>query len=169
MHYTLLLLLLTSPLYALGQITHLRGMVMDSQANKGFWSAIVLFKQADKVITGASTDSTGVFLVKRIPIGVYTVTIESVGYRTETLPNVVISADTLLPTISFPGPCQYVYPKEKQITCIGGHTDHIVPIVYGFPGKRLLKKAKQEKVYLAGCQTTGCDPQYYCLTHKKEL
>jgi hypothetical protein len=169
MPYPLLLLLLTSPFYALSQITHVRGKVMDSQANKGFWSAIVLFKQADKVITGASTDSTGIFVVKRIPIGVYTVTIESVGYRTKTLPNVVISADTLLPTISFPGPCQYLYSKEKPISCMGGHTDHIVPIVYGLPGKRLLEKAKKEKVYLAGCQTTGCAPQYYCVTHKKEL
>jgi hypothetical protein len=169
MKYVLLLVTLTSPFCGLSQTTHLRGKVIDSQVNKGFWGATLLFKQADKVVTGGSTDSAGVFIVKSIPIGTYDVDIESIGYRTETLTNVVISSDTLLPTIPFPGPCKYIYRKDVQVACVGGHTDHIVPIVYGLPGKRLMEKAKKEKLYLGGCQITGCDPKYYCLTHRKEL
>jgi len=169
MKYILLLITLSNPFYGLGQTTHLRGKVVDSQINKGFWGAALLFKQADKIITGGITNSSGVFVVKSIPIGTYDIAIESVGYRTEILPNIVVSSDTLLPIILFPGPCKYVYAKNVQVKCVGGHTDRIVPITYGLPGKRLLKEAKEEKLCLGGCQTTGCDPKYYCLIHKKEI
>ena len=121
------------------------------------------------IITGGTSDSAGVFTVKSIPRGSYTVDITAIGYRTATLAPVVISADTLLPAISFPGPCKYVYAKGLPIACVGGHTDHIVPLMYGLPGKRLMKKAAQGKVHLAGCQRTDCDPHYYCLIHNKEL
>jgi hypothetical protein len=169
MKYILLLFAFSTPYYSLCQVSHLRGRVIDSQSNKSFWGATLLFKQGDKIITGGTSDSAGVFTVKTIPVGSYNVDITAIGYRTETLSNVVVSSDTLLSTISFPGPCKYVYPEGLLISCVGGHTDHIIPMVYGLPGKKLMRQAKKEEVHLAGCQLTGCDPKYYCLVHKKEL
>lgn len=169
MRYILLLIGFASPLYSLSQSMHLRGKIIDSQTNKGFWGAKLLFRQTDEVITGGITDSTGTFVVKSIPVGAYSIDIGAIGYRTETLPNILVTSDTLLPSIFFPGPCKYVYVKNAQVTCVQGHADHIVPIVYGLPSKKMLKEAKAEKLYLGGCETTGCDPKYYCLVHKNEF
>jgi hypothetical protein len=169
MKYILLLIGLTSPFYTLSQSIYLTGQVINSQTNKGFWGATLLFKQLDKVVTGGITDSTGTFVVKSIPVGTYSIDIEAIGYRTETVTNVIVSSDTLLHTISFPGPCKYIYANNVQIKCTEGHTDYIVPIVYGMPGRKLLKEAKAKKLYLGGCETTGCDPKYYCLVHEKEF
>ena len=69
----------------------------------------------------------------------------------------------------YPFPCQYQYKKGAKPVCLNGHKNRIIPIVYGFPNKGLMKKAKQNKVRLGGCEVTGCDPKYYCTIHETEL
>jgi len=36
---------------------------------------------------------------------------------------------------------KFIYVKGQKIECIDGHTDHIIPIVYGSPTKKLIEKS----------------------------
>lgn len=120
-------------------------------------------------MSGASTDSSGEFRIEKVAVGIYSIQIESIGYRTETVENVAVTENSSKLIIAFPGPCKFIYTKGIKPNCIGGHTDNIIPIAYGLPGNVLMKKAKQGKVYLGGCMVSGCDPKYYCTIHKVEL
>jgi hypothetical protein len=71
--------------------------------------------------------------------------------------------------IEYPGACSYVYPKRYKPKCPYGHTDQIIPIVYGLPGPKLLQKSKEGRVQLGGCIISDCDPHYYCRVHKIEI
>jgi hypothetical protein len=57
----------------------------------------------------------------------------------------------------------------KKPTCIGGHTDHIIPIVYGLPTEKTMTKAEKGLVHLGGCIVSEDDPKYYCKIHQVEL
>jgi len=62
-----------------------------------------------------------------------------------------------------------VRKKKQKPTCIGGHTDHIVPIVYGMPTEETMRKAELGLVHLGGCVMSDSDPKFYCTIHKIEL
>ena len=145
------------------------GHIVDSKTNENFPGATVLFMQDNAIVNGASTDMTGVFAVKNIPLGTYSVVVKAIGYRDETIGNVVVTSANQQFNISFPGPCKYKYVKGKKPNCVAGHTDHIVPIIYGLPDARLMAKARKEKAYLGGCQLYDCHPEYYCTIHKVEI
>jgi hypothetical protein len=66
-------------------------------------------------------------------------------------------------------PCPYGYPAAARPACVGGHTDRLLPIVYGRPTPHTLRRARQGTVVLRGCLVSGCDPRYYCPVHKKDL
>jgi hypothetical protein len=61
----------------------------------------------------------------------------------------------------FPNPC-----KKSVKVCPENHTNKLIPIVYGLPGEKLIRKAKKGKVMLGGCIVTDCDPKWYCKVHK---
>jgi hypothetical protein len=151
------------------QVTTLTGTVKDTESPHGFSAATLLFKQGEATITGASTDSTGRFRVATITPGTYDVEIQALGFRTKTVRGVVVSAASEPFVLDFPGPCTFIYSGNQRPACVGGHTDHLLPIVYGLPGKKAMARAKAGKIYLGGCQLTGCDPRYYCPLHQKEL
>ncbi|RYY09878.1 MAG: hypothetical protein EOO36_21505 [Cytophagaceae bacterium] len=67
------------------------------------------------------------------------------------------------------GPCPYDYPPNSRPACVGGHTDRLLPIVYGRPAPQAIRQARQGKVVLRGCLVSGCDPRYYCPVHRKDL
>ncbi|HEX8326674.1 MAG TPA: hypothetical protein VF629_03975 [Hymenobacter sp.] len=66
-------------------------------------------------------------------------------------------------------PCPYRYPAASRPACVGGHTDRLIPILYGLPSPQMMEQSRQGKVRLGGCEITGCDPRYYCPIHKKDL
>jgi hypothetical protein len=66
-------------------------------------------------------------------------------------------------------PCPYQYPAAQRPACVGGHTNRLLPIVYGRPTAPTQRLARQGKVVLRGCLVSGCDPRYYCPIHKKYL
>ncbi len=65
--------------------------------------------------------------------------------------------------------CPYAYPAAARPACVGGHTDRLLPIVYGRPTPRAIRRARQGTVVLRGCLVSGCDPRYHCPVHKKDL
>lgn len=77
--------------------------------------------------------------------------------------------DTTDNIIAYPGPCLYACPKNYKPSCPYGHSNNIIPIVYGMPGPKLMEEARKGHVYLGGCIISECDPHYYCKIHKLEL
>lgn len=101
---------------------------------------------------------------------IYRLSARAIGNRTITLDSLVVSPDkTLEVTMAYSGPCSYTYLAGSKPNCLGGHRDNIVRVAYGFPTAAMLKRAKQGKIYLGGCERTGCDPTFYCKAHKRFL
>lgn len=153
--------------YAQG--TAFSGTLKDTESAHGFSGATLLFKQGEATVTGATTDNEGHFRVDAIRPGTYDVEIQALFFRPKTVRGVVVTAGAQPLVLDFPGPCTFRYAGRQRPACMGGHTDHLLPIVYGLPGKRAMTRAKAGKIYLGGCQLTGCDPRYYCPIHQKEL
>jgi hypothetical protein len=59
--------------------------------------------------------------------------------------------------------------KKSRPSCLNGHTDNIIPIVYGEPDKKTMEKASQGKVHLGGCVVSEDAPKFYCTIHKLEI
>ena len=66
-------------------------------------------------------------------------------------------------------PTKIIRTKKQKPTCIGGHTDHIVPIIYGMPTEEMMRKAELGLVHLGGCGMADSDPKFYCTIHEIEL
>ena len=130
---------------------------------------LTLILKLDSVeVTGTVPDSNGNFKIDKINNGTYSLVIRQIGNRDAITDGLVITSDTLINlNLVYPPPCTFTTGKNPK--CIDGHTDRIIPIVYGLPNKRTMEKSKKGKVHLAGCNLTGCDPQFYCTIHKKEL
>ena len=58
---------------------------------------------------------------------------------------------------------------KNPTNCPKGHSDQIIPIVYGYPGPKLMREANECKVKLGGCIVQESDPKWYCKIHKIEL
>lgn len=128
----------------------------------------VELRQKDTVITGAIPDENGRFSLERIGKGTYSLAIRQIGYRTAITEGLNITADTVITLdLVYPPPCPFT--TSKKPVCIDGHTDHIIPIIYGLPSKGTLKKSKKGIVHLGGCEITNCNPYFYCTIHQKEL
>lgn len=159
------LILLAGPLTSFCQATSLRGKLVDRQSHQGIVGALLVFKRTDTIVTRCISDSAGLFQVDNLPPDVYKLDIAASGYRPQTLQNVLVSATTAPLIITFPGPCPYAYSGAQPVTCKFGHTDQLIPVVYGEPSDETVEKARWGKVYLGGCIVTGCDPTYYCKIH----
>ena len=86
--------------------------------------------------------------------------IDSVKVRNDSVTNL---------KVIYPGPCKFVYGKDFKPVCPFNHSDKIVKIVYGYPSKKMMKKAKKGLIHLGGCIIYYCDPKYYCTIHKTEI
>ena len=40
--------------------------------------------------------------------------------------------------------------------------DEVIPVIYGMPGEKLMRKAEKGKVKLGGCVISGGDRKWYC-------
>ena len=66
-------------------------------------------------------------------------------------------------------PCPYA-PEGQFPACVGGHRDHIIPIVYGLSSSlEFARRVKRGEIKSGGCIMTECNSYYYCTLHDKEL
>lgn len=152
-------LLVSNLLFA--QNVDIKGHITNTTDNSNFgWVNIYLIKN-EITIFGSVTDENGNFELKNIPTGLYDIKINTIGFKDKLIANFLINPDTKNLDIKYPNPC---IPSKK--ICPFGHKKNLIPIIYGFPDKKLLKKAKEEKIKLGGCNITDCDPKWYCKTHK---
>ncbi|MBL7897025.1 MAG: hypothetical protein JNJ99_00730, partial [Crocinitomicaceae bacterium] len=49
--------------------------------------------------------------------------------------------------------------------CPEGHTDSIIPVLYGFPDERSFERADSGLIFLGGCELS--DENWYCKIHDK--
>lgn len=62
-----------------------------------------------------------------------------------------------------------VKKQRAENECPKGHTDEIVPILYGFPSEESFLKADSGLVVLGGCELPENPKNYYCKKHKIEF
>jgi hypothetical protein len=167
--YILCFLASFKPAPQFGRIEGKLDFVDDIVSRQGI---VVLLNIGDSVVDRTYANEQGYFQFESVPIGVYSINIKQIGYRTVSVDEVrVLEGSIVKMTIQFPHPlpCPYNYSSDFQPRCIRGHTDNIIPMVYGMPSKRTLKKAKKGKIHLSGCNVSDCDPKFYCVIHKIEF
>jgi hypothetical protein len=164
---TLMLILVVQSVFC--QSSQIRGQLKyDTSAYYG--ELILNLKQGDSTVRRTVPDKSGFFDMEGIPAGTYHIVITCIGYRPDEADTIQILSDTSIDLVlSYPPPCRFVYKKGHKPSCVGGHTDHIIPISYGLPTGETMNKAKKGLVHLGGCMVSDCDPKYYCTIHKREL
>lgn len=157
---------LASIVAGFGQGGGIRGVLFDKTTGKGFAAiATIWFPALEK---GTSSDMNGNFLIEKVPAGTYQLKIECIGYRDTSMQVEIQPYRTTTLMVNFPIGCHF--RNQKGNTCPYCHkSNEAIPIIYGFPSKRMMLLAEKNKLKLAGCQITGCDPQWYCRRDKREF
>ena len=138
------------------------------ETNMPFKYVFVELKQNGTTINYGRSDSAGTYLFEGIKPGMYSLFVSEIGYRPLRIDSIYLLNDSSVTlNITYPVPC--VASNGIKPACFGGHTDHIIPVKYGFPNEAMMRQAKKGKIHLGGCLKYGCDPRYYCTIHKKEL
>lgn len=167
--YILFQLVILQAVPGFGSIEGRVEFVDDSVSRQGVLAQLRL---GDSLIRETYVNEQGLFEFKTVETGIYTLSIKQIGYRLVSVNDLVVGEDALVKVnVQFPHPipCPYDYQVTYRPVCIGGHTDKIIPIIYGLPDKKRLKKARKGKIHLAGCNVTNCDPRYYCVVHNREF
>lgn len=85
----LMCLSLTTQLWA--QTQTIRGRVLDKQSKFPLIGANIVILGTDPLVGGA-TDVDGYFVIKEVPLGRHNIRVSYLGYKEQTLPNVVVNA-----------------------------------------------------------------------------
>jgi hypothetical protein len=152
--------------FSFGQNGILKGNIKHgiSLENSQFVNIELLRNPDNKKLTTTFSDTTGNFELLNIPQGNYILCFSFVGYQEYKLADINIYSDsTTIVEIYYPCPTGSKISEKK---CPLGHTNDIIPIVYGLPSEKGIKKAEKGKIELGGCSVTECDPKWYCKIHK---
>jgi len=106
----------------------------------------------------SQTDFDGKYDLKNVPIGTYDLKMSYLGFRAMTV-SVQVDPGNKILDFSYPAPCSKV-----SKTCPDGHKNNIIPIVYGLPDAKTMKKSKKGKIKLGGCDPSFCE-RWHCKTH----
>lgn len=156
----ILFLLVFFPIYS--QSGDFRGHITDRDDEKsGFPGAIITLSKDNKAIYYAQSDFYGNFTIKNVIYDEYEFKISTIGYPELIIKQFLFRTNDRIFQFVYPNPC---VPSIKK--CPENHTDNIIPIVYGLPNKKMIRKAERKKIFLGGCLITGCDPEWYCPKHK---
>lgn len=139
----------------------IKGHITNSKENPNYDEVFIYLINNEKVVLKSIADKNGDFELSNIPTGIYDLKISSFLLQDKIISNFSINSDTKNIEIEYPEPC-----KVSEKKCPYGDFNNIIPVVYGLPNNKLLKKAKKEKVKLGGCILTDCSPKWYCKTHK---
>lgn len=83
--------ILLFPAFLFAQSQTLRGTVLDKQAETPLIGATIQVLNVEPAI-GATTDTEGTFALKNVPVGRQTLRITYIGYETQNVPNVLVTA-----------------------------------------------------------------------------
>ncbi len=151
---------------------------LTSFAQYGTIDGTVVYKPNSSALPGATvvvfgtrigtiSDVNGYFSIDSLEAGSYDLVIQHIGLGQDMIRSIAVS-DNSKTTVTLrlpPGDCS----ESKSKNCpIDGSAVEVIPIVYGLPSAKTMRKAEKGKVWLGGCIVTGCDPQWYCQRHKHE-
>jgi hypothetical protein len=171
MKSVLAILFLSISFLANSQHGQLSGHLSSASMQQSTAYLYIILKKGYMIMNETMTDSSGKFHIDNLSAGLYSLAIKQIGVRKDfIMDSIKIFKDsTLHLEIDYPGPCRFVYEDGKKPQCTNGHTDHLIPIVYGLPARKTIKKAEKGLIYLGGCVVSDCDPHFYCTIHKREL
>jgi hypothetical protein len=161
-----IIILLSNFLPAFGQTGSISGKLQNGidDSNSWFISVDLLNETDDSKIAATLSDTNGVFNFKNVKPGIYKLIFSFVGHEKYELPHICVTTDSTT-SLEVSYPCPYGNTKSKKV-CPYGHKDQIIPIGYGLPTTKGLRRAEKGKIYLGGCTISECDPQWYCKKHK---
>jgi CarboxypepD_reg-like domain/TonB-dependent Receptor Plug Domain len=85
------ILILLVPVWAFSQSSTLRGIVLDMQSETPLIGATLRTVGIEPALA-AQTDADGQFTIKNVPVGRLTLSISYLGYETQTIPNILVTA-----------------------------------------------------------------------------
>lgn len=151
----------------LGQKGIINGIIINGIDRTPSQYITIMLMQGEKELGGTISDEQGKFEFKDVSEGNYELNFSFIGYPQHLITNVDIKSDsTIILKVAYP--CPQGNSKSEKI-CPYGHKNDIVPILFGLPSLRMMRKEKRGKVYLGGCIVTECDPSWYCKIHKLEF
>ncbi|SDL75580.1 Carboxypeptidase regulatory-like domain-containing protein [Salinimicrobium catena] len=140
----------------------IKGHVWDTLQNKAIATHLYLPGFNRKT----ATDVNGNFLLEHIPAGTYTLKVRTLSYPEKTIEAITIQGDTVIElNFLFPPECIYIHNTMNCPVC--NKKDEVIPVVYGMPTEKTMKKADQGKVKLGGCVVSDCEPKWYCKRDKR--
>ena len=143
----------------------LKGHVINRTDKGGFAGLQLSILKGDSVIKGTITDQNGDYQITQIEQGKYNLKLQFLGFKERVIRNIEIQKDeTLELNLIHPDSC-----SQPRKICPKGHLNDLIPIVYGLPGKKMMKQSVKGKIKLGGCIITDCDPKWYCRIHSVEF
>jgi hypothetical protein len=157
-------LALTSIL-SFGQIGVIKGHITNRDGKMGFPGLEVTILKGDSLVTGTVTNQNGDFEINQVKSGTYNLKLQFLGFRERIIRDIKIYENRIeVLNLIHPDSC-----AQSKRFCPKGHSNDLIPIVYGLPGKKHMRQSEKGKVRLGGCLVTECDPKWYCKDHKIEF
>ncbi|MCF8228834.1 MAG: carboxypeptidase-like regulatory domain-containing protein [Bacteroidales bacterium] len=140
----------------------LEGIVFDNTRSEGVqYAHIHLLKSDLRMIT----DSAGNFKLEDIPAGDEVLKNDALGYGKPRIVHIRIFEDSTVFIRLNLEACEYDYLGGGNCpVCL--QTDQVIPIVYGNPGRKTIRRMKKGEVYLGGTVIDYCQPRFYCKRDK---
>ncbi len=138
------------------------GFVYDSVENQcvAFFNICI-----PNTLIGTSTDTSGRFIINNIEVGEYDFKFSLLGYGCPIVRKLRIYKDSTVFIEVITGKCKYdVLGKPSCPIC--KKIDQVVPVVYGEPTNKLLRKDKKGIIVYGGYTITNCFPHWYCKRDK---
>lgn len=88
---SILLVLLSSSMYAQGVTQQIRGKILDAITNEPLIGATITIENSDPII-GTIADIDGAYTLKNVPVGRHVILASFIGYKTVRIPEVLVSS-----------------------------------------------------------------------------
>ena len=156
----IVLIFIFSSVICFSQSGTIKGSVKDALSRKSLVGAKVYV--VGKEISGIA-DEMGKYILQNVPEGAYDLKVSYTGYRDAIMKNVSVSKNAVTEF-----EVEIISPEYNNICPVCEKSDKVIPIVYGYPSKKLLRQVKRGKVTLGGCMLYDNCPYWYC-SRDKEL
>jgi hypothetical protein len=155
MKIILLIFLLLPITPALSQEVSIKGNIIFFEDHLSMPGVQITLLQDNKVIKEVESDMNGNYSFENIETGLYNMHFKYVTMSKD-ISNINVSHNL---SIDIVFPCT---PTNKKV-CPLNHKNNIIPIAYGMPSAKMMKKAEKQKIKLGGC-SLSCE-KWHCKIH----